>query len=203
VASSSEMGRTLRKALFARRASHAARASGDSVAGSTLRRRLESRASRLMAFTASCASCTAARTRVESSEASVRSVSWRPVRIASALRVSVAATVVATGVTVASVVVGTTTDAWAGALRLRAGAATGAATVAGAATVSVFLGILFDLLWETEDDISNALGILYDILTCLNHNLWRALNISKHISCGSLQSFKILKIVPPRYINTL
>jgi hypothetical protein len=70
--------------------------------------------------------------------------------------------------------------------------AAGAGVTAGAgAAVSVFLAILFDLLWETEEDISHALGILYDNVTCLNHKLYNPLIIIKHGWNGSEQSFKI------------
>jgi len=66
-ASSSEMGRSFRKALFARRASHVAFCSGVISAGSILRRRLESRASRFRARVASVTWSRRARTRVDTS----------------------------------------------------------------------------------------------------------------------------------------
>jgi hypothetical protein len=56
----------------------------------------------------------------------------------------------------AAAVVGTTTSVFAGAA-LRVVLAGAAAAGAGAGAVSVFLGILFDLTAEVEEDIFNAL----------------------------------------------
>jgi hypothetical protein len=39
---------------------------------------------------------------------------------------------------------------------------------------------VFDLMADLEDDISNAVVILPLLLTCLNHNLVKALTIMKH-----------------------
>jgi hypothetical protein len=44
----------------------------------------------------------------------------------------------------------------------------GAASVAGAVFLAIFV---FELTVDFEDDISNAVGILVCILTCLNHSL--------------------------------
>jgi len=166
--SSSVRGRSLRNALLARRASHAAFSSGLSVAGSTLRRFLESRASRLIALTASCASWTAARTRDVSSELSVLSVSWRPARISGAVRVSATASTAGATETATT---GTVTSDFAADLRATLA---GAASVAGATSgfLAVFLSAgMFELTTDFTAGISNAGGILLCILTCLNHNL--------------------------------
>jgi hypothetical protein len=56
-----------------------------------------------------------------------------------------------------------------------------AAEVEGAGAVFLAAGIVFDLMADLVDDISNAVVILTILLTCLNHNLQIALIIMKHI----------------------
>lgn len=127
--------------------------------------------------------------------------SWRSVRITAAERVSAGrATAAAATAGAASVAgagaaatTGTVTSALAAALRARGAgvvATTGVASVAGAA--ADFLTIfVFELTVDFEDDISNAVGILLYILTCLNHNLVLALIIAKQNGYG-FGRYKIL-----------
>ena len=164
--SSGLSGFSLRKALFARRASHATLCSGVNVAGSTLRFFLESRASFLAAFAASWVALTASRTRVVNSVESALSCSARLVRRAS--EVCAGAATVSALLAVAAMV-GTTistleavTFSFLALGALAAGAGTGAAATGSAVFFWIFLsaGILFVLETETVEDISNALGMI-------------------------------------------
>jgi len=108
--------------------------------------------------------------------------SWRAVRIASAVRESVASAAAdSAGATAeagdASATTGTVTSDLEAALRDVLAAGVGfveaGAGVDSAVFFEVFLSaaMLFELTRVFEEAISNALGILTSILTCLNHNL--------------------------------
>lgn len=175
-ASSSEMPRWRRNALFARRSSYFLRSSGESVAGSTLRFFFESRASRLTALTAAFASATAARTRAVRSVWMDLSDSEMAARMASAVRTSAGAAAAAAGAETGAETVGTVTSAFAaGALRsFFAGAGAGAAgagagaAATGAADLAEDFFDMFDLTEETTAAILNA-GMLLTWGAHVNH----------------------------------
>jgi len=159
LASSSEIGRSLRNALLARRASHWVRSSGVIVAGSFLWRRLELRASRLSAFVASTASATRARTRVVVSVPRARRLSCSVARITAVVRSAPASATGAAATAAAASTTGTTTSALAAAALRGLGAAfaaTGVSAATGAVLVSFLAGILFVLVTDLTESISNA-----------------------------------------------
>jgi hypothetical protein len=116
-------------------------------------------------------------------------VSWRVERIVSAVRVSSASAGAGAVVTAGAVVAttGSVTSVFDAAFAR--GALAGVVAAAGGATVSVFaaalvtfesFAILFELTEVEEEGISNAVGMLIHILTCLNHKLYSPLIIIKH-----------------------
>jgi len=114
--------------------------------------------------------------------------------------VRVSATVSTTTGAVATT--GTVTSVFAADLRATlTGAASTAATGATSGFLAVFFSAgMFELTVDFTEGISNAVGILLCILTCLNHNLCMALIIMKQTAYGSGKSFKmVVKTLEDRY----